>query len=148
LSEALLPNYGFPTTHRALAALLAASQLACLGPIRQYPPAGAAMFINSAAPAKVSVELANGSTVELTGPQVVLDSLLTGWTVPGNTFVGYPLTDVRSVWARERSVGRTVALVGLAAVGVTVLAILAGGSSGGDIEPDPDDLNPPPGRVR
>jgi hypothetical protein len=138
----------FTYARRALAAMLVASQIACLGPVRQYPPAGAAMFINSAAPAKVSVELADGSSVELTGPQVVLDSLLTGWTVPGNTFVGYPLTDVRSVSARERSVGRTVALVSLAAVGVTVFAILVGGSSGGDIDPDPDDLNPPPGAVR
>jgi hypothetical protein len=112
---------------RVIATLLIASQWACLGPTRHYTDPGDALYAESSA--NVTVNLRNGTSVQLTGAQVVLDSLITGWTNEGRDFVGYPLTDVQSVSARERSASRTAILVG-GIVAVAVGAAMLGGGAG------------------
>jgi hypothetical protein len=71
------------------------------------------------------------STLMLSGPQIVLDSLLTGWTAEGREFVAFPLTEVEDVASRERSTPRTLGLVGGAtAVTAVVVALLSRGTGG------------------
>ena len=118
---------------RAIAALLAAAQLACLGPRREY--ASAAGYVQGAAPPRVTVNLNDGRSVEITGAQVVLDSLLTGWTNEGTEFVGFPLTDVRSVSTRERSPGRTAALMTAIITTVVVAVVAFNGTGPGPVLP-------------
>ena len=113
----------------AMAALLALAHLACLGPRREY--AHASDYIKGATPSRVTVNLKDGTKVELTGAEVVLDSLLTGWTNEGTEFVGYPLTDVQSVSARERSLARTaVLLAGFVTAAAIAIVVLAGSEPG------------------
>lgn len=120
----------------AIAVLLASAHVACLGPMRQHRPAGD--YVRHNAPALVQVTLLDGTIHELSGPQVVLDSLLTGWTRDGTEFVGFPLTDVESVAARERSAGRTGLLVGSVAAAIITAIALLGGSGIDTNEPDPE----------
>ncbi|MBI4420181.1 MAG: hypothetical protein HY560_05090 [Gemmatimonadetes bacterium] len=120
----------------AIAVVLAGTQLGCLGPMRRYSPAGD--YVKHAAPARVRVTLADGTTHQLSGPQVVLDSLLTGWIRDGTQFVEFPLTQVESVSARERSQGRTLLLVGTGAAALVAVVALFGGSGAGGFEPDPE----------
>lgn len=121
----------------AIAALLVVAQVACLGPVRQYRPAGD--YVRNAAPSLVLVTLTDGTTYELSGPQVVLDSLLGGWTQDGTRYIDFPLTQVESVAARERSAGRTALLVGTVAVAIIAAVAMSTGTGFDTGAPDPEE---------
>lgn len=133
-----LPRY-FGRSRAAIAAILAGTQLACMGPMRQYRAAGD--YVKNAYPQRVQVTLVDGTTHELSGPQIVLDSLLTGSIRDGSEFVSFPLTEVESIAARERSPGRTALLVGSVTATVLLAAILLGGIGLDTNEPD-SELDP------
>jgi hypothetical protein len=92
-------------------------------------------YIQETTPSRVWVTLEDGAMHELTGPQVVLDSLVTGWTKRGTEFVAFPLTQVRQISSREHSPGRTALFLGTVATGAVVLGLMlgfGGGSGAGD----------------
>lgn len=129
--------FGFLGRSRAvIAAILAATQVGCMGPMRQHRPASD--YVRNAYPARVRVTLVNGTTQELSLPQVADDSLLTGWIRNGTEFIRLPLAEVESVAARERSFGRTALLVGSVAAAFLVAGIVLGGGGLDTNEPDPE----------
>jgi hypothetical protein len=123
-------------SHAVIAVILTGTPVACMGPMRQHR--ATSDYVRNAAPAVVRVTLVNGTTHELSGPQIVLDSLLTGWIRNGAEFIGFPLTEVESVSARERSAGRTALLVGSVAAAIITVVALSGGSGIDTGEPDPE----------
>ena len=127
----------FTSSRSAIAAVLLAAQVACYGATRHYD---VRRDLSTAENRVVHVTLTDGSTARLSAPRVVLDSLLTGWSVEENKAVGYPLTSVAKVTGRERSSGRTALLAG-GLVGGLLVAILTIGGGGGSTAPmvDEDD---------
>jgi ferric-dicitrate binding protein FerR (iron transport regulator) len=127
----------FASSRSAIATVLLVAQAACYGATRQYD---VRRDLATAENRVVHVTLTDGSTVRLSAPRVVLDSLLTGWSLEHNQAVGYPLTSVAKVTGRERSQGRTALLAGGLVVGLAV-AIFAFGGGGGSSAPmvDEDD---------
>jgi hypothetical protein len=121
------------TKRSAVAVVLLAAQVACLGPRQERGPAMS--YVKAAAPERIWITTSDGSSHELTGPQVVLDSLLTGWTKEGTEFIAFPLADVRSLSSREPSTGRTFALVGTIGAAATVGLILLASGTGGQHTP-------------
>jgi hypothetical protein len=119
----------------AIAVILAGTQIACMGPMRQYR--AAADYLTNANPSHIQVTLVDGTTRELNGARVMDDSL-TGWTRNGTEFVSFPLTDVGSVGVREPSAGRTALLVGGIVSAFVAVAVLVGGIGFDTNEPDPE----------
>lgn len=121
----------------ATASVLLAAQVACYGPTRNYD---VRRDFATAENRVLRVTLTDGSVVRLSAPRVVLDSLLTGWSVESNKPVAYPLTSVEKVTGRDRSPGRT-ALLGIGLVAGLTVAILTIGGGGGGAAPmvDEDD---------
>jgi hypothetical protein len=87
-----------------------------------------AQFIASRAPQVVWVTTTDNSQVALLSPRVKADTL--GGLAGGVHYVEMPLSNVRSMRARQPSPRRTLLLVGGLTLGAAALALSAGGGAG------------------
>ncbi len=108
----------------AVAATLALLQGACVTS-RHLATHEHADYIR-AEPSKIWVTRQDGVRIEVNTPKLVMDTLLTGWASDGATFIGMPLSEVKTVTVRQPAPRRTIGLfLGLAVA--AVVGILLGG---------------------
>ncbi len=115
--EARLPS--------AIVMVLIAAQVSCMTPRR--PISDPAKNINGG-PRKIWVTRTDGKTLVIYAPQVVQDTLLTGWAEDGHTSIGFPMSQVKTVSARHESVSRTILLFASLSI-LGLIAIIRGGHS-------------------
>ena len=107
----------------AIVLVLATAQISCMTPRR--PISEPAKYLTGG-PRKIWVTRTDGKTLIIYAPQMVIDTLLTGWAEDGHTSIGLPMSQVKTVSARHESVSRTILLFGSLVV-VGLVAILRGG---------------------